>query len=174
MADDMTFRIAEDTERARSAAEALFKLVTRELEPLLPASATVLHVGATAVPGCLTKGDLDIVVRVDRDDFALVEARLEASFARNGGSTRTADFAAFEDGGRSPHLGIQLTAKGGGFDVFHLFVQALCDDPALVLRYNALKACFDHRPMRDYRAAKDAFVSEVLRSKGVVGPAAFD
>jgi GrpB-like predicted nucleotidyltransferase (UPF0157 family) len=172
MADDETFQIAQDTEGARSVAEALFEAVARELKSMLPASAIVLHVGATAVAGCLTKGDLDIVVRVDRDDFVLAEERLAAAFARNGGSIRTADFAAFEDDGRSPHLGIQLTIVGGRFDVFHLFVQALRDDPTLVLRYNALKTRFDHGPMRDYRAAKDAFVSEVLRSKGVAGPAA--
>jgi GrpB-like predicted nucleotidyltransferase (UPF0157 family) len=78
MVDNVTFRIAEDAERARTAAEALFEAVTRELEPMLPASATVLHVGATAVPGCLTKGDLDIVVRVDRGDFALGRGLISA------------------------------------------------------------------------------------------------
>ena len=172
MVDAPTFRIADDTEEARRAAEALFAVVVGELAPILPASAAILHVGATAVPGCLTKGDLDIVVRVERADFAPAEARLAARFDRNGGSIRTDDFAAFEDAGRSPHLGIQLTVRGGPFDVFHLFAQALRDDPALLLRYNALKLRFDQGPMRGYRSAKDAFVGASLRCGGMAGPAA--
>ena len=71
------------------------------------------HVGATAIPGCLTKGDLDIVVRVDPSHFTADEGRLAASFDRNVGSIRTDHFAAFEDEEAHPHLRLQLTVKGG-------------------------------------------------------------
>ena len=107
----------------------------------------MLHVGATAVPGCLTKGDLDVVVRVEPADFAAAEARLAGRFGRNAGSVRTEDFAAFAEAGRSPPLGIQLTVKGGALDIFHAFAAALRGDPALVRRYNALKLRFRGRPM---------------------------
>jgi hypothetical protein len=33
------------------------------LTPILPATADVSHVGATSIPGCVTKGDLDVVIR---------------------------------------------------------------------------------------------------------------
>ena len=66
----------------------------------------------------------------------------------------------------SPHLGIQLTAIDGPEDFFHLFVEALKRDTALVAEYNALKQKFDRRPMADYRAAKDDFVAKVLASIG--------
>src|SRR4030095_4363123 len=107
-----------------------------------PGSAEVLHTGATAVPGCLTKGDLDIVVRVDRVDFAASEALLADRFRRNTGSIRTDEFAAFEDPDRSPHLGVQLTVKGGALDDFHRFAETLRQDPLLVRRYNDLKLRF--------------------------------
>ena len=162
MDGDATFHLATDPDRARRAAGVLFASVTRDLAPLLPDSAEMLHVGATAVPGCLTKGDLDVVVRVDAGDFSPVEAGLAARFARNHGSLRTPDFAAFADNATVPALGIQLTVRQGRFDVFHRFVAALIADPALVARYNALKIAYDGGPMGAYRVAKDAFIADVL------------
>lgn len=166
MAHPDLFHLAEDAEAARSAAERLFDDIRNELGPVLPVTAEILHIGATAVPGCLTKGDLDVVVRVDRADFSVVEAGLATLLGRNEGSARTDEFAAFEDAGRTPHLGVQLAVKGGAFDDFHLFAEALRADPQLVLRYNALKLAHQDQPMTVYRAAKDAFVAEVLQSSG--------
>lgn len=157
------FHVAADHHQAREAAERLFASMQVQLVAVLPATCEVLHIGATAVPGCLTKGDLDIVVRVKREDFEAAEAALAARFARNSGSIQTEAFAAFEDEACTPHLGIQLTVKGGELDIFHRFVAALRADPALVSRYNALKIAHDGQPMDDYRAAKDAFVTNVLR-----------
>ncbi|MBB1092779.1 GrpB family protein [Rhodopseudomonas palustris] len=162
MAHPDVFHVATDHQQARAAAERLFAAVQQQLHALLPATAEVLHVGATAVPGCLTKGDLDIVVRVERKDFQAVEAALAARFARNPGSIGTDEFAAFEDEDRTPHLGIQLTAKGGEWDVFHRFVDALRADPDLMKSYNALKMAHDGQTMERYRAAKDAFVADAL------------
>lgn len=157
------FHIAADHEHARDAAERLFAVVKQQLIAVLPKTSEFLHIGATSVPGCLTKGDLDIVVRVEREDFQATEAALAARYARNSGSVRTNEFAAFEDSACMPHLGIQLTVKGGEFDVFHRFAAALRADPALVRRYNELKRAYDGQPMDRYRAAKDAFVRDALR-----------
>ncbi len=162
MAHPDLFRLAPDEREAREAAERLFENVKGELVLALPASAEILHVGATAIPGCLTKGDLDVAVRVSGDDFGAAEAELAARFTRNAGSTSTEDFAAFEDERRTPHLGIQLTTKGGAFDFFHVFVAALRADAGLLHDYNMLKNAHDARPMEQYRAAKDTFVKQVL------------
>jgi len=51
-----------------------FQRHSREIRVLVP-SATVEHVGATAVPGLLTKGDLDLLVRVPPGE---VDAAIEA------------------------------------------------------------------------------------------------
>ncbi len=163
---DETLKLAPDPDAARGAAETLFRRVASELAAVLPMSAEVLHIGATAVPGCLTKGDLDILVRVDRPDFPAAQALLNERLNRNTGSIRTDDFAAFEDDHSSPHLGVQLTVKGGTLDVFHHFVDALRADPVLVHRYNDLKQRFRDGPMADYRAAKDAFIGGVLAARG--------
>ena len=112
-------------ERARDQAERLFGLTRAALQSVLP-TADIRHVGATAIRGCLTKGDLDIVVRVPAKDFAQAETVLATRYAFNSGSTRTTDFAAFEDATTDPPLGIQLTVIDGPFDFFHAFVEALC------------------------------------------------
>ena len=164
MAHDETFTLAADPDAARVAAQALFTTVQKELATLLPASAEILHIGATAVPGCLTKGDLDIVVRVARSDFVNAECVLTDRFARNSGSVHTEEFAAFEDDERSPHLGIQLTVTDSALDVFHHFVEALRGNSDLVRHYNEIKLAHRGQPMADYRAAKDIFIGQVLAS----------
>jgi GrpB-like predicted nucleotidyltransferase (UPF0157 family) len=150
-----------DPELARLRAESLFERTRAALQTVLP-MADIRHIGATAIRGCLTKGDLDIVVRVPSDDFTHAETVLSNRFSRNQGSTRTSDFAAFEDVSTDPHLGIQLTAIGGPFDFFHEFVEALGASPQLVREYNALKSAHEGHEMAVYRAAKDAFIDRVL------------
>lgn len=160
------FALHPDPDRARADAEQLFERISLELARILPASADIRHVGATAVRGCLTKGDLDIVGRVAAEDFVAADAALATRFARNVGSKRTETFSSFEDDATSPHLGIQLTVAGGADDYFHLFADALGRDPELVARYNALKRRFDGKPMDVYRAAKSAFIRDVLGRPG--------
>lgn len=155
--------LPEDQQAVRDRAAQLFARLRAELEAVLPADCHVLHVGATAIPDCLTKGDLDLVVRCEAADFAKADTVLADRFARNLGSLRTADFSAFEDASSVPPCGVQLTVRSGPLDVFHLFADALRNDPILLGRYNALKRCYDGRSMDAYRDAKAAFVHSVLR-----------
>lgn len=154
--------ILVDEHRAREQAQRLFEAVSKLLTKVLPPTADVRHIGATAIPGCLTKGDLDIVVRVPTDQFSDIDAVLASRFARNEGSTRSETFSAFEDASSRPHLGIQLVAINGPFDFFHLFVEALQRSRRLVEDYNALKSQYNGANMALYRRAKDAFIEAVL------------
>lgn len=157
------FKLQPNEHETRTAAEALFQQVKKQLSEHVPSGTEILHVGATAIPGCLTKGDLDIVIRADDKHFADVEAMLAKRYLRNAGSIRTDYFSAFEDGSTVPHLGIQLVKKDGEYDFFHTFTDALREAPELVQRYNALKAAYDGKPMEAYRAAKAEFVGKVLQ-----------
>ena len=76
MADNDTFTLAANADAARAAAEALFATVAAELVSDLPGSAEVLHVGATAVPGCLTKGDFDIAIRYGTGKYPGLDVEL--------------------------------------------------------------------------------------------------
>ena len=146
-------------ERMFKLAERLYGAVAERLRRLLP-QADIRHVGGTAIPGSLTKGDLDVVVRVQPNDFASAEELLAKEFARNTGSDRTDDFSAFVGESTVPELGIQLVAVGGSADTFHVWVQQLLDDPTLRRKYDELKRSFDGLAMEEYRTAKSAFIEK--------------
>lgn len=151
-----------DPDEARERADKLFSVMHRTLSEMLPLTAEVRHIGSTAVPGCLTKGDLDILIRLPVEDFAAADSALASKFRRNEGSVRTATFSAFEEASLDPHIGLQLTTIDGPYDFFHSFVEALLSSPELVSEYNDLKLKHDGTDMELYRAAKDAFVERVL------------
>lgn len=131
----------------------------------LPKSAVIEHVGATAVPGCLTKGDLDICIRTDPQDFDEAERQLARSFERNRGSVRSDAFAAFMDDERIPPLGVQLVAKGSELDFFVRFRDRLREDANLLSSYNDLKRRYEGRDMEEYRSAKADFISGAVSKK---------
>lgn len=147
---------------ARDGANRAYAFWHDRLTTVLPQAASVAHVGATAVPGCDTKGDLDIAVRVAPEDFAAAETALAALLDRNTGSGRTESFAAFKDDAARPPLGVQLVALGSPLDVFVRFRDLLRADPGLVACYNALKREHDGAGMGAYRAAKSAFIETAL------------
>lgn len=166
----------EGTERLRlvpdaagsAAAEALYQSLRHRLAAVLPADAIIEHVGATAVQGCLTKGDLDISVQVSREGFGTADQALSALCERNLGSVRTATFSAFQRDDLRPPVGIQLVVRGAPLDVFVRFRDRLRKNPQLVERYNALKRSHEGAEMDVYRAAKSAFIASILSAPGEV------
>lgn len=140
------------------AADRLFDRVSRKIGAVLP-SAEIYHVGATAVPGSLTKGDLDVLVRVSRGDFQEADRALAEMYRRNVGSIRTDTFSAFMDESTSPELGVQLVVGGSELDTFVQWVRRLESDSALRAAYDALKARYHSKPMSEYRDAKSAFIA---------------
>ncbi|WP_439891923.1 GrpB family protein [Ralstonia sp. 25C] len=147
---------------ASAQADAAFHAFVARWASRLPASADIVHVGSTAIPGCLTKGDLDICVRADRADVAHIDALLAACYARNAGSFRSDDFSAFKDDAHQPPLGVQLVARGSELDVFVRFCDCLLRSSELVAAFNALKAAHAGRSMASYRLAKADFIAKVL------------
>lgn len=151
-----------DPDISARAAWRLFATVRAELAACLPAEVAIEHVGATSVPGCLGKGDLDIAVRVPLGRFGACRSALGRRYADNPGSVRTPAFAAFCDEAADPPLGIQLVAVGSDLDAFVRFRDRLRAEPDLVERYNALKRAHAGRCMSAYRAAKADFIDTVL------------
>lgn len=141
----------------------LFEQTKEQLEVLLP-WADIQHVGATAVPGSITKGDLDIVVRVPNDRLGASDQILADLFERNTGSDRTSEFSAFEKKNSDPTLGVQLVGIGSENDCFHKWVRLLARDAELLEAYNRLKRDHAGGEMETYREAKSAFIQSHLRS----------
>lgn len=131
---------------------------------LLP-DAEVEHVGATAVPGALTKGDVDVLVRVTERDFAEAVSILRKRYAIHQPHNWTRTLASFKTPDASdPPVGVQLVVAGSDADdFFGPFRDALINDPALLAEYNALKMGLDGLDYESYTERKGAFVENVLR-----------
>jgi GrpB-like predicted nucleotidyltransferase (UPF0157 family) len=108
----------------RAKVSTAFKAHRRVIKRLLP-QAEILHVGSTAITGVLTKGDLDILVRVTKTQFPKADSVLASHFCRNITTWRDESFSSFKDDKSDPPLGIQLTVRGGAQDVFTQFRDAL-------------------------------------------------
>lgn len=131
------------------------------LAALLP-RARMEHVGSTAVPGSITKGDLDICVIVEPADFAEADALLGGRYRRNLGSIHTAEFAAFIVDGGAIDVGIQLVAAESRWDAFVRWRDLLRSDPEVLRAYDVLKRRYEGKPMDEYRAAKSEFIDRTM------------
>jgi GrpB-like predicted nucleotidyltransferase (UPF0157 family) len=154
----MAIRLVQE-EEIRERVSAIFAAGQAELEALLP-TARIEHIGSTAVPGSLTKGDLDICVIVAPTEFgpasrALTE-RFEIHQPENWSPTLASFTAPSEDG---IDVGIQLVPADSPDE--HHFVawrDRLRTDPTLRTRYDALKRTHQSDDMATYRAAKERLI----------------
>jgi GrpB-like predicted nucleotidyltransferase (UPF0157 family) len=113
----------------------------------------------------LTKGDLDLVVRVDEATFPTAIGMLNTHYAVHQPANWTQTLASFRDptSGR-PEVGIQLVVMGSPDDrLFGPFRDALIGDPALLAEYNELKRRLDGMDYEQYTEQKGEFVERVLR-----------
>lgn len=143
-------------------AEAVYQEIATRIRAVLP-SATIEHVGSSAIPGAISKGDLDVFVGVSRGDFQeAVEAIQQLGFRVKLDTLRTEQLCPFESKNYPLDVGIQLIVLGSRFEFFIWFRDLARRDRALLCRYNQLKR--DATPLSDsaYRALKSKFIEEVL------------
>jgi GrpB-like predicted nucleotidyltransferase (UPF0157 family) len=143
-------------------ADLTFERCSAELRQLLP-FAEIEHIGSTAIPGTLTKGDLDILVRVSTSEqLVRADELLAQRYQRNTGSDRNFEFSSFKNEDLDPPLGIQVVLKDSAYDQFIKFRDLLRASPALVKAFNDLKAKFEGCSMDEYRTAKTGFIQSIL------------
>jgi GrpB-like predicted nucleotidyltransferase (UPF0157 family) len=159
--ESQTVTFAVETAWRSQVAAALADHAER-LRRLLP-SARIEHVGSTAVPGSVTKGDLDICVLVNGPEFGEAVSRLDAHYARNTGSDWSSEFAAFvAPDGDPAAVGVQLVVAGSAADVFVRWRELLLADAQLRGEYDRLKLRHEGASMESYRAEKSAFIEAAL------------
>lgn len=140
----------------------LFALVQGEVRALVP-SARIEHVGASAVPGAISKGDLDVFVGIERREFdTAIRALRKVGYAEKEDTLRTESLCMMETGKYDSPVAIQLVENGSRFEMFLTFRDALRHDGSLLHGYNEMKRNCEGRSEEHYRAAKASFIEEAL------------
>ncbi len=153
-----------DTPNFQALADSIFTLVADQISQLLP-QAQIEHVGASSVPGAITKGDLDICIIVAPTSHERTVRALESSgYVVKAGTLRTHELCMLLSSRTDLEVALQVVAKGSRFEFFMLFRDALRADPSLVQQYNQLKRNFASKGDERYRDEKAAFIESVLRS----------
>ena len=148
-----TEEISEKTDR-------LFETEKAKLSDLFR-HADIQHIGSTSVPGTISKGDLDINIRVPQTDFDVTAEKLKTIYQINQFHNWTASFASFKDDSRD--LGVQLTAIGSSDDCFVTQRDYLRAHPEKVAELNQLKEKFEGKSMEEYRKEKDVFFEGLIK-----------
>ena len=151
-------------------AEASFRAVADRLSAVLP-DAQIEHVGASSIPGALSKGDLDICVIVKREQFANSLVRILAlGYQVKVDTLRTEQLCMLIPNVPGDDHAIQLVEAGSQFQCFLTFRDALRSDPSAVSRYNEVKRRAADQSEEEYRSAKGAFIVEVLKADRSLEP----
>ena len=143
--------------------EKTFLVHKKMIKEYLP-EADVQHVGSTAIPNSLTKGDLDIQVRVTSEHFSKAVQILSSLYESNNGSLKTDSFRAFKNDLTNPPLGIQLTVIGSEYDFFWKFRDVLLLNEVYRIEYDDLKRKFEGKDMDEYRNHKSIFFNKLMNT----------
>lgn len=139
-------------------ADRLFAEQKKRILKFVP-TADIQHVGGTSVPDLLTKGDLDINVRVSQADFPHAHRGLEKIYDINQRENWTHVYESYKnDESFELPVGIQLTQIDSDGDDFVKHRDSLLRDKNLVNRFNRLKMEFEGKDMESYRKAKTKFL----------------
>lgn len=144
-------------------ANQLFLQQRKLIKDHLP-QADIQHVGSTAIPNSFTKGDLDIQVRVAKEQFIEATRVLARLYAPNHGSVKTSEFRAFESESTNPTLGLQLTVINSEFDFFWKFRDVLLMNDEYRRDYDRIKMNYEGKDMDSYRQAKQAFFARMMQT----------
>ena len=124
--------------------------------------ADIQHIGSTSIPESVTKGDLDIAVRVPVDKFNLAIEVMKNIYDVNQPDNWAENFASFKD---EKSLGIdfgaQLVIINSSSDDFVKLNEVLRSDPNLITKYNKMKLKYEGKSMDEYRKEKAAFFQKL-------------
>lgn len=155
--NNVSFKPSEGFE---SLAEEIFQKEKSRILKLIPA-AEVEHIGSTAIPGSITKGDLDINVRVV-DSFDDAVKQLKALYQINQPENWTDTFASFKDDDSFElPVGVQLTVMNSEYDDFVALRDLLIKSPNLLEEYNQMKLKYEGKDMDEYRKEKSDFFEKL-------------
>ena len=134
----------------------------RELAAIAP-GVCVEHIGATSMPDGITKGDVDVNLRVAPERFDSLVAALSARFDVAQPQNWTSTFASFSDTRRGLPLGVQVTVAGSDDDFLVELRDRMRADPDLRRRYDGLKRANAPAGREAYWQAKNDFLRSIRK-----------
>lgn len=147
--------------RYQALAGEAFASLVEELGPHLP-DAQFEHVGASSIPGAISKGDLDIcIVVAPVKHQSTVETPEALGYVAKTHTLRTPELCMLVSPRQDFDIALQVVAQGSQFEFFMHFRDALSADPILVEQYNELKRQFASASPERYRAEKAKFIEAV-------------
>lgn len=145
----------------------IFEKQKSELEKLLP-PADIQHVGSCAVPGAMGKFDIDIQIRVTREQFKDTIDILTKHFTLKHPNLWTENLAIFSNN-KEYLIDIMVTVIGSEKDkIYYLIRDALIENPDLLTRYNNMKMECEGKTYEEYRNVKQKFLVEEILGKYVL------
>lgn len=140
----------------------LFDRLSLELRGLLP-DARIEHIGASSVPGAISKGDLDIFVGVQRGDFEEAIRRMNRlGYVQKTDTLQTSSLRMLVCDRFEVDVAVQLVEDDSEFEMFLKFRDFLLKDEDLLNKYNAMKLCCVGFDPDSYRRKKSRFIACVL------------
>ena len=159
MSDEMRFL---EPEHYVQHADKIFRILRDCVGASLP-NAEIEHIGSSAIRGAISKGDLDMLVRVSGADFETAINKMKAlGFSEKVGTLRTASLCMLETTEFKIDVAIQLIVRGSEFEDFIRFRDRLNSDQDLVQKYNQLKRGCSGMTAAEYRAVKSEFIQAIL------------
>ncbi len=139
----------------------LYNMLYKELSKNLP-WADIEHIGASSVPDAISKGDLDVLVRVSANNFKKTITVLEGSgFQIKQDTHRDHQLCMFESA-KFKDAAIQLIEEGSQYEFFITFRDRLIAHKKLLKSYNNLKMECEGMSEDEYRKRKSEFINRVL------------
>ena len=139
----------------------LFNSYHKAICALLP-FAKIEHIGSSAIPNTISKGDLDIYIEVIPEQFEFAIEQLKTlNFIEKQNTLRTHELCMLESM-NDDEVAFQIVVADSVFTFFLTFRNKLIDSPRLVHEYNQLKLQCSHLDPDQYRAIKSDFINRVL------------
>lgn len=139
----------------------LFNSYQKDISTLLP-FAKIEHIGSSAVPNAISKGDLDIYIEVMPEQFEFAIEQLKTlNFIEKQNTLRTDELCMLESL-NNDDVAFQVVVTDSVFIFFLTFRNKLIGSPMLMKEYNQLKLACSHLDHDQYRTIKSDFINRVL------------
>jgi len=157
-----------EAESYQPLAREIFGQLRSLIQQKLPA-AQVEHIGSSSIEGAFSKGDLDIFVGVEAEEFQGAIAAMESlGFRIKTESFRNETFCPFESDAYPLPVGLQLVVNRSEFGCFLGFRDRMNADADLRSEYNQLKARASDLNEDEYRSVKSDFIESVLNRRPIL------